>query len=186
MKFKVGNKVKVIKNEYTYSTYDTWINKYAIQYKKAWKRGELPDKDNGYIIRVKAPHGWFNIDLYLIQDIKTKQVYIIESKGLVLVKENKKFFKKLPNDYTGTIEVENGYIVEKEILDEEEKEYLSAVIKPFKDRIEYIKKVEDIGEYIAIYLKNERLPFPYFDKGTMYKGMELNKKYTLKELGLDE
>lgn len=186
MEFKVGNKVKVIKNEYTYSTYDTWINKYAMQYKKEWNKEEIPYKNNKYIIRVKAPHGLFNIDLYLIQDIKTKQVYIIDKKGLKLVKENKKFFKTLPNDYTGTIEVENGYIVEKEILDEKEKEYLSAVIKPFRDRIEYIKKVEDIGEYIAIYLKNERLPFPYFDKGTMYKGMETNKGYTLKELGLDE
>lgn len=186
MKFKVGDKVKVINNEYTYSTYDTWINKYAMQYKKEWNRKELPDKNNEYIIRVKAPHGVFNIDLYLIQDIKTKKVYIIESKGLVLVKENKKFFKTLPSNYTGTIEVENGFIQEKEILDEKEKEYLSAVIRPFKDRVDYIEKVENILEYIAIELNNERLSFPFFDKGTMYKGMELNKKYTLKELGLDE
>lgn len=186
MKFKVGNKVKVINNEYTYSTYDTWINKYAMQYKKEWNKEEIPYKNNEYIIRVKAPHGLFNIDLYLIQDIKTKQVYIIDDNGIELVKENKKFFKTLPNDYTGTIEVENGYIVEKEILDEKEKEYLSAVIKPFRDRVKYIKKVEDIGEYITIGLKDENLLFPYFDKGTMYKGMELDKKYTLKELGLDE
>lgn len=191
MKFKVGNKVKVINNEYTYSTYDIWINKYAMQYKKEWNGKELPDKNNEYIIRVKAPHGVFNIDLYLIQDIKTKKVYIIESKGLVLVKENKKFFKKLPNDYTGTIEVENGYIVEKEILDEKEKEYLSAVIRPFRDRVEYIKKVGGNREFIEItindkYFYFDNINLPYFKKGTMYKGMELNKKYTLKELGLDE
>lgn len=186
MKFKVGNKVKVIKNGYTYSTYESWINKYAMQYKKKWKRKELPDEEGKYRIVVKAPHVWVNFDLYLIQDIKTKQVYIIDDRGIELVKENKTFFKKLPNDYTGTIEVENGYIVEKEILDEEEKEYLSAVIRPFKDRVDYIEKVENILEYIAIDLNNERLSFPFFDKGTMYKGMELNKKYTLKELGLDE
>lgn len=52
--------------------------------------------------------------------------------------------------------------------------------------VDYIEKVENILEYIAIDLNNERLSFPFFDKGTMYKGMELNKKYTLKELGLDE
>lgn len=186
MKFKVGNKVKVINNEYTYSTYDTWINKYAMQYKKEWNRKEIPYKNNEYIIRVKAPHGLFNIDLYLIQDIKTKQVYIIDDKGIELVKENKKFFKTLPNDYTGTIEVENGYIVEKEILDEKEKEYLSAVIKPFRDRIEFIAKRRRFDDYICIGLNDEAISLPYFDKGTMYKGMELDKKYTLKELGLDE
>lgn len=186
MKFKVGNKVKVINNEYTYSTYDTWINKYAMQYKKEWNRKEIPYKNNEYIIRVKAPHGLFNIDIYLIQDIKTKQVYIIDDNGIELVKENKKFFKTLPNDYTGTIEVENGYIVEKEILDEKEKEYLSAVIKPFRDRIEFIAKRTMFNDYIRIGLNDEVISLPYFDKGTMYKGMELDKKYTLKELGLDE
>lgn len=186
MKFKVGNKVKVIKNEYTYSTYEAWINKYAMQYKKEWNRKEIPYKNNEYIIRVKAPHGLFNIDIYLIQDIKTKQVYIIGDNGIELVKENKKFFKTLPNDYTGTIEVENGYILEKEILDEKEKEYLSAVIKPFRDRIEFIAKRRMFDDYICIGLNDEAISLPYFKKGTMYKGMELYKEYTLKELGLDE
>lgn len=189
MDFKVGNKVKVIDKLYIYSTYDTWVNKYAMQYKKKWKREELPDKDNGYIIKVKAPHGLFNIDIYLIQDIKTKQVYIIDKKGLELVKENKKFFKKLPNDYTGTIEVENGYIVEREILDKEEKEYLSAVVRPFKNRISHISKVAwyDGTYYISIELDNyEIINLPYFEKEAMYNGMEANKKYILKELRLDE
>lgn len=111
-------------------------------------------------------------------------------KELILVSSNSKkiFFKKLPNDYTGTIEVENGYILEKEILDEDEKEYLSAVIRPFRDRVNYIAKKGVRKEYIQIVLKkdNECFFLPYFEKDTMYKGMELNKKYTLKELGLDE
>ena len=100
----------------------------------------------------------------------------------------KTFFKKLPNDYTGTLEIENGYIVEKEILDEEEKEYLSAVIKPFKGKVKYIRKISYLaGEFIKIYIRNDSaISFPYFKSGTMYKGMELNKKYTLEELGLDE
>lgn len=109
-------------------------------------------------------------------------------KELILVSSNSKktFFKKLPNDYTGTIEVENGYILEKEILDEEEKEYLSAVIRPFKDRIEFIAKRRMFDDYICIGLNDEAISLPYFKKGTMYKGMEADKKYTLKELGLDE
>jgi hypothetical protein len=185
MEFKVGDKVKVIKNEYTFQTYDTWINKCAMQYKKKWKEEELPNKNNEYIIKVKAPHE-DGLDIYLIQDIKTKQVYIIDEKGIELVKENKTFFKKLPNNYTGTIEVENGYIVEKEILDEKEKEYLSAVIRPFKDRIEFIAKRKMFDDYICIGLNDEAISLPYFKKGTMYKGMELYKEYTLKELGLGE
>lgn len=185
MKFKVNDRVKVINKFYTYSKYETWINKCAMQYKKKWKEEELPNKNNEYIIKVKAPHE-DGLDIYLIQDIKTKQVYIIDEEGIELVKENKTFFKKLPNNYTGTIEVENGYIVEKEILDEKEKEYLSAVIRPFKDRIEFIAKRRMFDDYICIGLNNEAMSLPYFKKGTMYKGMELNKKYTLKELGLDE
>lgn len=190
MDFKIGDKVKVINKFYTYSRYETWINKCAMQYKKKWKEEELPNKNNEYIIKVKAPHE-DGFDIYLIQDIKTKQVYIIDSRGIELVKENKKFFKKLPNDYTGTIEVENGYIVEKEILDEKEKEYLSAVIRPFRDRVEYIKKVGGNREFIEITINDKYFYFdyinlPYFKKGTMYKGMETNKGYTLKELGLDE
>ena len=100
----------------------------------------------------------------------------------------KTFFKKLPNDYTGTLEIENGYIVEKEILDEEEKEYLLNIIKPFKDKVRYIYKRGELrGEYIIIEIvKDSTIIFPYFKKNTMYKGMEANKRYTLKELGLDE
>lgn len=75
----------------------------------------------------------------------------------------------------------------KEILDEKEKEYLSAVIRPFKGRVDYIQKeISDAREDIVVCVAyDDYLSFPYFEKGTMYKGMELGKKYTLKELGLD-
>ena len=80
----------------------------------------------------------------------------------------------------------------KPILTEKEKEYLSNVIKPFRNRIIYIEKYY-LGdrEYIEICLKHfmdddnyETLVLPEFEKGTMYNGMELNKEYTLDELGL--
>lgn len=98
-----------------------------------------------------------------------------------------KHFKSLPNDYTGTIEVENGIIKEKEILDEAEKRYLKAVIRPFKDKIIYISKEIDFGGeyYIYIDLDDDSICLPDFKKGTMYNGMEEDKEYTLKELGLD-
>ena len=77
------------------------------------------------------------------------------------------------------------------ILTEEEKEYLSFVIKPFRDRIVWIKKIDSPiqnYEYIKICYQDHNytivLNFPDFKVGTMYKGMEVNKDYTLEELGL--
>ena len=73
----------------------------------------------------------------------------------------------------------------KEILDKAEKEYLGAVIKPFRTRAESIVKEEGFDdEHIAIKLEDDCITLPYFKKNTMYKGMKLNKEYTLEELGL--
>ena len=80
-----------------------------------------------------------------------------------------------------------------DILDEEEKKYLSVVIKPFRDRVCYIKKVETTNsdnQFIFIRVKrydcedNEDIDLPYFKANTMYKNMKGDKKYSLKELGL--
>ena len=65
------------------------------------------------------------------------------------------------------------------------KAYLSAVIKPFREKIECINKINlREEEYLKICLKGETISFPFFREGTMYKGMEVNKRYTLEELGL--
>lgn len=74
-----------------------------------------------------------------------------------------------------------------EVLDAAEKRYLASVIKPFRDKVKYIYKGQDWGnnkEFININLKEDTLDLPYFKKGTMYKGMERSRNYTLKELGL--
>lgn len=91
----------------------------------------------------------------------------------------------------------NGYIwsyvaddkiilqLKEEILDKEEKEYLRAVIRPFGNKVYYIKKILcGYQEYIEICVFGEFVHFPFFEKGTMYKGMEEYKEYTLEELGL--
>lgn len=75
------------------------------------------------------------------------------------------------------------------ILTEKEKAYLSAVIKPFREDVECIMKFERCSaekEFIHISMKDnyDNCTFPDFEKGTMYKGMERGKSYTLKELGL--
>lgn len=89
--------------------------------------------------------------------------------------------------------------IETDILSEKEKEYLKSIIKPFKDRVEYIDKKKggnctdsSTFYYIAITIKsitsdcvNETICFPFFKpESKMYEGMNLNKEYTLKELGL--
>lgn len=97
-----------------------------------------------------------------------------------------------------------------DILTKEEKEYLLNIIKPFKDRIESISKsyIEykhdskiDSYEYIVVAVKSiknysdtnlkdysaehlETFSLPFFKSGTLYKGMVVRKKYTLRELGL--
>lgn len=77
------------------------------------------------------------------------------------------------------------------ILDDVERKYLSAIIKPFKNYVTGIIKVKDDYEkdkyFIRIIVKKstyEYLNFPWFEENTMYKGMKENKKYTLEELGL--
>ena len=76
-----------------------------------------------------------------------------------------------------------------EILTEEEKEYLSNIIKPFRNEISYIKKIFNTittqQQYIFIRFKNNDLIlFPDFKAGQYYKNMKLKRKYTLEELGL--
>ena len=75
----------------------------------------------------------------------------------------------------------------KEILSKKEREYLSNVINPFKEKVKFISKNSNgLGyEYIEIaFINNLSMCFPSFKKGTMYKDMELLKDYTLEELEL--
>ena len=85
--------------------------------------------------------------------------------------------------------LEGKYKIIKPILTEEEREYLSYVIKPFRDEIEYIHKFtcpNSTKEYLLGFIKDigYHLELPPFIKGTMYCGIELGKEYTLEELGL--
>lgn len=79
-----------------------------------------------------------------------------------------------------------------DILDEAEKRYLRAVIRPFRDKVVRIKKVEcsNNGYFIKIAIiselslsRQENIFLPFF-QNEMYKEMESNKDYTLEELGL--
>ena len=80
--------------------------------------------------------------------------------------------------------------IPKSILDDAEKKYLSAVIKPFRNKVEWVRKFSSPNhrEYIKISYQDSThsnvLDFPDFKVGTMYRGMKIGKAYTLKELGL--
>lgn len=81
-------------------------------------------------------------------------------------------------------------IIKKPILDKKEKEYLSAVIAPFRNRVEgIVKYVSYKTEYIRIKFRDiggnrGYTSLPSFEKDTMYKGMKVDKWYSLKELEL--
>ena len=77
----------------------------------------------------------------------------------------------------------------KELQKMYKRKILSDVISPFRDRVNYISKETDIiDDYETIHIcydKKERLLiFPMFKKNSVYKGMKLNKEYTLEELEL--
>ena len=79
----------------------------------------------------------------------------------------------------------------KEILDDIERKYLSNFCKPFINNILYICKYNNIDSTQYIYIEYfnclgdiNSLTLPIFKKDTMYKNMELDIRYTPKELGL--
>lgn len=88
------------------------------------------------------------------------------------------------------IKYETIYEAPKPILDKEEKEYLEAVLRPFRNKIKYVKKTLRLStmnqEYLFIEMVDDHVYLPYFDEKKMYKGMVLGKEYTLEELGLFE
>lgn len=78
--------------------------------------------------------------------------------------------------------------IELELLTKEEKEYLENLLRPFKEVVDYIlKEREDynIKEYIVIKIcDGECITLPYFNYNEYYINLEIEKEYTLKDLGL--
>ena len=118
-----------------------------------------------------------------------KLTYQIDEKGLL--EKSKERVTRCSTDYT-FIKLLRGEFaivkIPKPILNEIENKYLSAVIKPFRNRIKYIcKNNNEDGdtEFLDVQLDdNDFMAFPNFKKGTMYKGMEFEKKYTLEHLNI--
>lgn len=187
-KFKVGNKVRIKEDL-----------KVGCAYNGSCSFVLKMEKYKGKTAVIKKVY----IPVYLDDTVENANNYRYEldidygywcwSSSMLEKVEYKKHFKSLPRDFTGTIKIENGFITEivkekKEILDKVEKEYLSAVIKPFKEKVTCIamKKLLTSECYLSIdMIGNDEFTLPNFKQGTMYKNMEINREYTLEELGLD-
>ena len=213
MKFKVGDKVKVINckvagrecenlgkiftikstdkngNRFPYELYGTpeFFGDNELELVNKFTKSDLKDGD---IVTYR------NGNRRLVNATKQEIVYIENTSWLSFNFHN--FRDDLTNkdgkEYDivkveRSIQYETMFERKEEILDETEKRYLTSVIRPFRNEFKNISKKEDFimkgKEYLRIDLKNDDYAnFPSFEKGTMYKGMKEDKEYTLKELGL--
>ena len=79
---------------------------------------------------------------------------------------------------------------EEEVLDSTERLYLASIIKPFRRKVRFIMKTSNgyglryRGIVIGFADPNDDIYLPRFRADTMYKGMQLYRKYKLEELGL--
>lgn len=203
MKFKVGDKVKVIAKKHGHGFNIGEIVKIeeisdrdykcsSLKENELWWMGEdeftkvkftkLDLKDGDIVTYRKGLKKIVSGDKLYGNDLFTLLRYYPEDLKDVDGEEKNDIVKvERPVKYETVFERE-------EVLDETEKKYLAEVIRPFRKRIQFIQKKKEITEinpYIRIVCEdNDKLVFPYITDNSMYKGMEVNKKYTLKELGL--
>lgn len=212
MKFKVGDRVRGTKNKmYGVTNQDMYKGRIVrIRDDGNIDIEVLEHKSKEQIGRryYYLDPEWFELVYYTYEDLKKNPIgtKITFEDGEVFVKNGEDKFES-PSNYTyignlkslehytlGKIikieepEYKTVYEVKPEILDETEKRYLRGVIRPFRDKVKYIKKYfsRPVGkEYLQVKLNEDRpMNLPYFEVNAMYKGMKKEKEYTLEELGL--
>ena len=207
-KFKVGDRVKLVKMKGEGPWYKKYLgNVYTIKNFETDNYGRFAIFKETSDVMPYVKNLKLVKEEYTYEDLKKCPV------GTKVTFENEKTFFKIANSLLGDgykyqivnpssfNSVLNGKIIKieeptyetvyeakPEILDEIEKRYLKAVVRPFRDKVDYIakKKSKVINdEFIYIHLPhNLSINFPYFKPNTMYKGMKTDKQYTLEELGL--
>lgn len=204
-KFKVGDKVKLVSMKNEDSFYKKYLGKVftikqvgcvAVTFKEATEENIAP-----YYYNLQKVE-----EEYTYEDLKKSPIgtKITFENGLVLLKTRNNRFENYieftyiqylenfkDNDHGKIIKIEEPtystvYKYKPEILDEAEKRYLRGVIRPFRDKVNYISKLQagEDKECLKISMKRDNILFPCFTKNAMYKGMKPNKEYILKELGL--
>ena len=203
MKFKVGDKVKVIVKKHGH----------GFNIGEIVKIEEISDRDYKCSSLEKNELWWMAEDeftkvKFIKSDLKDGDIVTYRNGLKKIVSGDKLYGNDLftslryyPEDLKDVDGEEKNDIVKverpvkyetvferEEVLDETEKKYLAEVIRPFRKRIQFIQKKKEITEinpYIRIVCEdNDKLVFPYITDNSMYKGMESNRKYTLEELGL--
>lgn len=105
--------------------------------------------------------------------------------------EKAEMYRVFMNDLKAVYNLLAGY-VSNLLLTDEERKYLGNVIKPFRDNVLCIQKSRYNGnEYIAIYyteIENDEcincVNLPAFRPGKHFSVLEIEKNYTVEELGL--
>ena len=211
MKFKIGDEVMLNKN-----IKDFRYGRAGVSYEEIGTIIEI----NKYRYTVDFPShvSWDGTEEELVlaeytyEDLKKSPIgtKITFENGVFLIKnranryENSSYWRedkdfKEMEDVIGTLgkiikieepEYKKVYEYKPEILDEAEKRYLRNVIRPFKDKVKYVKKIVFFDGDTKISIRVEEnnkiwyIGFPPFKKDRMYKGMIDDKEYTLEELGL--
>lgn len=204
MKFKVGDRVKVIDCDVQGKKCQN-LNKVCTITKIDERNGDHP-----YILEnLKEHFGDRELELvgtrkFTKSDLKDGDKCILKNGRIVFFNKDKYYksiycFNNLNNNFSyynddvsivkieRPVQYETVFERKEEILDETEKRYLKSVIRPFRDRTIYISKIKKYSEEQIIMCIDGYYDFfkmPVFKANTMYKGMKLDEKYTLKELGL--
>ena len=210
-KFKVGDKVKLVSMKNEESFYKKYLGKIftikqvgcvAVTFKEATEENISP-----YLYNLQKVE-----EKYTYEDLKKSPVgtKITFEDGNVFFKDNEYRYINIGgiriNEWLSNLRDDMGqlgkiikieeptyktvYEHKEEILDEAEKRYLRAVIRPFRDKVKYICKYHHTSvtneEFICICFLNSNslMLLPYFKEHSMYKGMKIDKEYALEELGL--
>ena len=210
-KFKVGDKVKLVRTDGEWSWYEEYLGQmFTIkEIEEDWKGTFAVLEEKGTLMPYLK-----NLELvekvYTYEDLKKSPIgtKITFEDGNVFFKDNEYRYINIGgiriNEWLSNLRDNMGqlgkiikieepiyqtvYECKEEILDEAEKRYLRNIVNPFRNKVISICKIKNLSrenkEYIIINIGNENITLPYFKENTMYKGMKLEKEYTLEELGL--